>query len=468
MKKWIAGFLLVSLLLSLCACGGDAAEPTAPAAQGLQVGFGREKIMPEGSVPLAGYADTSKRMSVGYRDYLYITCIAFTEGDETVLMVTQDLFKSEEGWADQARALITNATGIPVDKIMICSTRNHAGPDLTSEHNAIAAYKTLYFNAAVAAAKAALADRSAATLYSTSTETEKLNYPRHYKLSDGSYGSESFGDFKRNTILGYANEIDNTMLLVKADREGDKQDVLIMNWQVYPCVFGTDADTNLSSDFIGFARSEVEQQTGMLCAYFTGAAGDIKPDSMIPADRHNLSDMEYAHAVAQYAIHALPGLTALEGAGISSTQVEFTYDVNHDDEDLLPQAKEVLELAKTSPEAAATKAKELGLHSVLHAQHIVGRPVRPPTEKMELNVVKVGGMAFVAAPFEMFSGSGEYIRENSPFAVTVICSCANENRGCFATKEAYDYDSYESYTNYFARGCAEATAEQFVKMLKEL
>lgn len=468
MKKWIGGLLLISLLLSLCACSGDVAAPTEPAAQGLQVGFGREKIMPEGSVPLAGYADTSKRMSTGSRDYLYITCIAFTEGEETVLMVTQDLYKSEEGWADQARALINNATGIPVEKIMICSTRNHAGPDLTSENTAIAAYKTLYFNAAVAAAKAALDDRSAATLHSTSTKTEKLNYPRHYKLSDGSYGSESFGDFKRNTILGYANEIDTTMLLVKADRQGDKQDILIMNWQVYPCVFGTDTDTDLSADFIGFARTEVENQTGMLCAYFTGAMGDIKPDSMISADKHGLSDVEYAHAVAQYAINALPGLTAVECKGLSSAQVEFSYDVNHDDAELVPQAKEVLELAKTSATAAEAKAKELGMQSVLHAQHIVGRQLRPMTEKMELNVVKVGGMAFVAAPYEMFSQSGVYIRENSPFDVTVICSCANENQGCFATKEAYDYNSYESFTNYYARGCAEAAAEELVKMLKDL
>ena len=205
-----------------------------------------------------------------------------------------------------------------------------------------------------------------------------------------------------------------------------------------------------------------------LCACGGDPVQATEPDSMIPADRHNLSDLEYSHAVAQYAINALPGLTALEGAGISSAQVEFPYDVNHDDEDLLPQAKEVLELAKTSADAAAAKAKEAGLQSVLHAQHIVGRPLRPPTEKMELNVVKVGGMAFVAAPFEMFSQAGEYIRENSPFAVTVICSCANENRGCFATKEAYDYNSYESYTNYFARGCAKATAEELVKMLKTL
>lgn len=469
MKKWFAVFLLLSLLLSLCACGGDTAPETQPAAQGLQVGFGRVQIMPQSSVPLAGYPNSTSRMSTGYRDYLYMTCLAFTEGEETVLLFTQDLFKSEKSWVSQARSAIENATGIPGEKILICATHNHAGPDTSSSHSAIAAYKTLYMNAAVSAAQAALEDRAAAKLYSTVTQTDKLNYPRHYKLSDGSYGGDVFGDFSKNTIEGYANAGDPTMLLVKADREGDKQDVLIMNWQVYPCVMGVSADTNLSADFIGFARSHVEQETGMLCAYFNGAAGDIKPDSRINADRHYLSDVDYSKAVAQCAIDALPGLTSLEGTGVSSGTMELTYAVNHDDAQLLPQAREVVELAKTATsETADKRAKELGLFSIYHAQQIVNRQTRPQTDTMELSVVKAGGMAFVTAPYEMFSQSGVYIRENSPFAATMICSCSNAYHGNFATQEAYEYNSYESYTNYFAKGCAEAAAEAFVQLLKGL
>ena len=96
------------------------------------------------------------------------------------------------------------------------------------------------------------------------------------------------------------------------------------------------------------------------------------------------------------------------------------------------------------------------------------RVTRTQTGTMELNVVCVGGMAFVAAPYEMFHESGIYIRQNSPFATTVICSCANEYQGNFATETAYDYGSYESDINPYAKGCAEAAADKLVEMLKSL
>ena len=466
MKRVITVILLCALMLSFCACGNTESQETTPAAAGLQVGFGKASLMPEEPVPMAGYTDTTKRMSTGFRDMLYATCLAFTENDQTVLVFTQDLFKAEESWVNEARANIARDTNIPEDHIVVCATRNHAGPDTASGHSSIQPYRVLYQKAMVEAARAALKDRAAATLYSGTTQTENLNFPRHYQLSDGSYGGDVFGDFSSNTILGYEGEGDPTMLLVKADREGDKQDILIVNWQVYPCVLGVSADTNLSADFIGLMRGKIEQDTGMLCAYFSGAGGNLKPQSRIQADMHKLDDRQYSEAVAQVAIDALPSLQKLEGQGVSISQSKFQYAVNHEDEDKLAQAREVVELAKTSEDAAGKKAKELGLLSVFHARQIVNRVTRPQTAAMELDAVKIGGMAFATAPYEMFYESGIYIRENSPFAATVICSCANAYYGNFATEKAYDYQSYESYTNYFAKGCAEAAAQELVNLLK--
>lgn len=475
MKKWIAMLCALCLALGLGACNKAAPEEAAASADtaapqvqaaGLQVGFGKVSLMPESPVPMAGYTDTTSRMSTGFRDVLYATCLAFTEGEQTVLVFSQDLFKAEESWVNEARANIARETGVPENQIVVCATHNHAGPDTSSGHSSLQPYRVLYQKAMVEAAKAALNDRAPATLYSADTKTENLNFPRHYRLSDGSYGGDVFGDFTKNSILGYEGEGDPTMLLVKADREGEKQDILIVNWQVYPCVLGVSADTNLSADFIGLMRGKIEQETGMLCAYFNGAAGNLKPQSRIAEDKHKLEDTAYSEAVAQVAIDALPSLQKLEGKGVSISTSKFTYEVNHEDEDKITEAREVVELAKSSEDAAGVRAKELGLLSVFHARQIVNRVTRPQTAAMELDAVKVGGMAFVTAPYEMFCESGIYIRENSPFAATVICSCANAYYGNFATEKAYEYQSYESYTNYFAKGCAEAAAQELVSLLK--
>lgn len=470
MKKQLSIILILALVLGLCACGGEngpAGGSKAP--EGLQVGYARKEIMPQDSVPLAGYGDSSERMSGTYVDYLYATCIAFSEADQTVLMFSQDLFKCEAQWTAQVRERITAETGVPGDKIMICATRNHGGPDISSSNAAIVSYQTLYTDAMVAAAKAALEDRAAATLYSTVTQTESLNFPRHYTLSDGSYGGDNFGDFASNTITGYANQGDPDMLLIKADREGDKEDILIMNWQVYPCFMSDGRDTNLSADFIGKVRDQVEKQTDMQFVYFTGAAGDLKPASKIPSDNVYFSADEYANALSKCATDVLENMTQVEGSGIKTAQVTFEYAMNHEDEDKLAQAKEVVQVQKDqSIDAANALAGQYGFRSVFHAQQVTQRVNRPQTGTMELNVVSVGGIAFVAAPYEMFHQSGIYIRENSPFAATVICSCSNEYQGNFATETAYGYGSYESDINPYAKGCAEAAADKLVEMLKGL
>lgn len=68
----------------------------------------------------------------------------------------------------------------------------------------------------------------------------------------------------------------------------------------------------------------------------------------------------------------------------------------------------------------------------------------------------------------MFSNSGMYIKENSPFEYTVVSTTTNAYNNYFPTKEAFAYGCYESFTAKFASGVAEDIAAEFVQMLKEV
>jgi hypothetical protein len=87
---------------------------------------------------------------------------------------------------------------------------------------------------------------------------------------------------------------------------------------------------------------------------------------------------------------------------------------------------------------------------------------------IELNTCSFGGVGFVAAPNEMFSNTGMYLKENSPFNFTIISSITNGYNNYFPTKEAFEYGCYESFTARFAIGVAEDTAAELVSMLKEV
>lgn len=467
MKRLISILLTVVIVLGLCACGASEQSGGDQAAAGLQIGYAKEKIMPDTSVPLGGYGNTDFRMSENFLDFLYGTCIAATEGDTTVIFYTVDLLLPPDAWVNEVRSRIEVQYGVPQENITISFTHTHSGPDIYSSQESIKAYRVKWVEAMVKAAGDALADRAPAVLYGTKTKTENLNFIRHYALKDGTYGGDGFGDWSKG-IVDHQEPIDNEMLLVKAEREGDKPDVLIMNWAAHPCTTGGSEATDISADFIASVRERIETDTGMMFAYFTGAAGNVNTTSRIEGEDKKLDKKGQGEALAAVAMEAMPNMTKLEGQGIQVSRVAFEFANNHEDEHMLADAQKVMELLTQGTDIARAYATSHGMTSQHHARAITQRVSRPATGTYELNAIRIGGLAFVTAPYEMFSSSGKYIKDNSPVDMTMVFSCSNMYGAYFPTQAAFEYGCYESWTAYYAPGCAEATAEKFVEMLKSI
>ena len=72
MKKLVSTILIFATILALCACGGNQSgvpEET-KSQEGLQIGYARESIMPEGQVNISGAANAEHRVSTGFLDIL--------------------------------------------------------------------------------------------------------------------------------------------------------------------------------------------------------------------------------------------------------------------------------------------------------------------------------------------------------------------------------------------------------------
>ena len=468
MKKIVTMILVLAMALSLCACAGGG-EGDSAKVEGLQVGFGRENITPNDSVPLGGYGDTDKRMSTGYLDYLYATCVAVTDGKETVLFITQDLINSSQ--VKTVRNEVSKATGIPDDHIMLSATHTHSGPDQGNDQPVIGAWKTLYLTAMVKAAEAALADVSPAQMSVGRTDVEGMNFVRHYLMSDGTYAGSNFGTFDGLDIVDHAEEKDPEMQMIKFTRAAeDKKDILMVNWQAHPCVTGGNKETVISADFVGSTRTYVESNSDNLFIYFTGAAGNQNTSSKIAGEEPPQDYYIYGQMLGDYVLNLAENLTSVENGDVKLTKNDFVGQVNHEMEDKMDQALEVQELYKATDRATGNKlAREYGFSSVYHCNAIIKRSSMDATSILPLYAISIGdSVSFVTAPYEMFAAHSMYIKENTPFDMTFVLAVSNGSNGYIPTNKAFDYRCYESDTGKFARGTGDLLVEEFIKMLTEL
>lgn len=455
MKRIVTVLLVLAIILGLCACGGGAAKK-----EGLHAGYSRQSIMPDGPVGLGGYSNSDTRRSTGFLDYVYCTCVAFSSGEDTLLMFMFDTCGF--GMTKELRALVSKETGVPENHITTSASHTHAGPVVDDSP----AYQELVFNQAVTAAKEALADLAPATMYGANIQTENMNYIRHYKQADGSITSANLGNIDRATLEGHAREPDPELVMIRAEREGDKEDIVIMNFAAHPCFTGGSSNTVISADYIGSFRDSFEKETGMKFAFFQGGAGDGVTSSVIKEIDNGYDWQEYGAALTKYAVDALPTMEKVEDQTIKISQNMFTYAANHYGEDQLDDAKRVMEYYTTNRDAAAELAAQLGFYSINHAKGIVRAYNNPETLTAELDAFSIGGIAFVTAPGEVFAQTAMYVKDNSPFEYTVFCELTNGGLSYMPIKEAYDYPSYEGFVAKFGQGFAEAFSEELVTMLK--
>jgi len=459
MKKIVSLLLALVMVLGLCACtgSGNTEETGSAAAEGLQIGYAKIDVTPSYSVGLSGYSDAESRKSEGFRTYIYATCIAASYGDETILVYTVDNIAMEHSFAEFYRDMITEATGIPGDKIFFGATHSHSCPVKSGQ------YKIDLGNGIVEGAKQALADRSPAKMEAGTQEIPGMNFVRHYEMEDGTYAGSNFGNFSKG-IVGHACESDPNIVLVKFDREGDKKDVLLVNWQAHPDSGSELGRNQIAASWVGPLRDELEKLCGMNVAYFTGASGNQNKDSKIPEEANNLNWWDYGIKMGQLVNEALSCLKPVEGTGIKTTRQMLDVEIDHSWDHMLNQANEVYDLWKSAGKSAGDAlGKTYGFTSSYQARAIRSRAGMGATTQLEINAFSICGVGFTTGTYEMFSVHGMYVKENSPFDIDVIIT---GNSGYIPTPEAYDYRSYEADTGYYAKGTAEKLAEEYVKMLE--
>ena len=463
MKKILTVLLAVLRVMSLLACGSSEKTATEPAATpNLRVGYGRVCTTPKNPVALSHTQQPT--YSAVFED-VYVTCVAISDAqDNTLLLLTADLSHMTDTLKNGVLKQVSEATGVPQSNISFSVTHNHSGVDPSGS------MLTFMKDAAEESAVLAMEDRSAAELYAGATNTEGMNFVRHYTTADGYWVGDNYYSPTGSSSKEHEREPDTTMQLMNFVREG-KKNVLMINWQAHGVY--TYFMEHLCADFVGPFRTEVEKSLDCYTAYYQGAAGNLNPISNLAG--HNVAErtlagmITYGKALAQYPIKAVGSLEKVETGAVEVASTTYTATVQNDSADIVMAAanyRAAIEAGKTDAEAVVASGNLI--HGMPGATRVMYRPDLGQSTDIPISAASVGDIAFVMAPYEMFDDSGVAIREGSPYKMTFILGYTNGNFGYFPSKPCCDHGCYEQENGSYVAGTAEELVTCYIDLLNQM
>ncbi len=400
--------------------------------EGFSAGFGRAVVNPLPGTGMAGWGNATRRLSDQVVDDLMVTCTALCDGNEVVLIYSQD-----NGFSD--RAIYCRITeklmadyGIPASHIIVNATHTHCAPAMSdSSVPGVEEYLTRYYEAVYRIAHEALLDLAPAEILSGKTYTKNLSYVRRYlSKRDGSFIG-NWPPIQYPTEARHETEPDEMLQVLRFVRK-EKKDIVLCNWQCHPCSerLAGEMRSEISSDWIGVAREEVEKREDVLFSFHQGACGNVVSTTHIAGEKNNIKyrtkGMELCMAIQE----ALGDTGKVNAGKIQAVQKEF----------------------------CAKRSRDWMERFSAKTDH----------ENLFLNIIAIGDIAFATAPCEWYDGCGRFVRETSPFKTTFVCGYTNGSHSYIPASFCWENGGYEIKKCHFERGTGEKIALEHIEALNAL
>jgi len=221
------------------------------------------------------------------------------------------------------------------------------------------------------------------------------------------------------------------------------------NWEVF------------SPAFSGLARGAIEQRHDTIALFLPGAFGS---SHNITYNGSGVPPAELVHRLAAAIEEGLQKARPCLFGPVQVLQRPFTYRVREFDE--VQAAADVRRYA----ERYFGEQSE-GQQRVFAAMRAELGPRQGEARTTLLTVMRLGEVALVGIPGEMYARLGLDLRRRSPFRHTILIGLANEEIGYIPDRQAYEDGGYQTWVGthcLVAPGTGEAMVEQALAMLEEL
>ena len=398
-------------------------------------GFSRIDITPSlakrDSTPILGFLWERAKRWDAVHDPLFARA-AYIEGPSgAVAIVSVDMIGDAVGFGNAARSQIAQSLGLPEQCVMVACTHAHTTPETArlSGFDPDPEWLGLLANGiaeAVAEARERAGPvtlRTAATYLTDVTHNRREGAFERYQASVG--GRVSLDVYSRSV------GVDTELRMLWAEDDSGRVSGALVNFACHPVAVQT--QPLLSADIPGRSMAELEARFGggAVCLFLNGATGDVNPNCE--------SSFEGVEAVAHPIAEAAFGLVGSPDAQTLNVDVLAgrAEKLTLPRRPTRPVAEIQAEIAECDCDTSAGSQKLV----LLQDEMAVARS--PAQLEGEVQVLRIGDLAVVGVPGELFGSLGCDIKCENGERPTMVVSCANGYLGYICPELAFKIGGYE-------------------------
>ena len=429
-----------------------AAQPSASTEIGFRVGAAAVELKADDDMPIAG--SIHAWYAKGQEGKLRALAVVLQKADQPpVAIVACDVLIMAHDLLAPVLEEIQRRCNIPASHVLIHATHTHHAPSTCRVHGygpdeRFCRQVQKATAEAVAAAQARLAP---AGFFYGKGEEKTIGQNSRLLLQDGTI----FWIGPRNDVVRPTGPVDpDVPVLVFRSPEG----------KLLAMLFGHSAHTIgalkggvRSPTFYGLAAQSLEEQYGGVVGFLQGASGSTHRLDVSPADAYQ----RIRQVVEQTMQSAKP--TPVDR--LVAVKKPFTFRYRHFDE--AAEEKAVTEYCQKRVGGDRAEA----IAQVFRQMRKELAPLQGKEKTTWLQAIRIGPVAVVGIPGEMFTSLGLEIKRRSPFKETVVVELANDWIGYIPDAEGHRLGGYQVWTglhSYVEPGTGERMVDQAVEMLRSL
>lgn len=447
-------FTFIVLAASLLPIVSTAAEKSK--LKSLQAGAATTNITPwlgDGLIGNFGTPPPAKYV----HDELHARCFVLDDGESRIVLVVIDNLSISREVLDEAKRRVTEATGLPADRMLMCCTHTHSSVSARwnnplKPEKEFTEYQQFVIRRIADGVRNAIHNLQPARVAWGTVDLPGQVFSRRWLMKPGSAVYSPFGELERvkmnpgnrNDLLEPASPVDPQIAFLAIETREGQPLGLIANYSLH--YVGGTLPNDISADYFGMFCDRVQ---GLL------SADRLDPPfvaAMSNGTSGNINNNDYSRPRESRKPYEQMRLVAEECAQAVAGQYENLQWHDHVPLDMRQQELELAVRKPTAKQLENAKAivadpdrRDEFPHERSYAERIIQLQESPDTVRIILQAVRVGDLGISGIPFEVFTETGLELKAASPFTTNFTMELANGGYGYLPTPEQHRLGGYETW-----------------------